>query len=204
MKSITRRVIAAAGALAMAGGVMAATAIPAYAGGADTVAYAVQSDGPFGFVPPIGFTSSPGPSFAHLPAIPLLGFVGLVGIRDRAFPDYAESDIASVSIKVPHDGSPVLWAYNVEAFCNTNNDGGDATGGTELQLGRIWFGNTPFFLPNEPDPDTWYHVPGFGAIELNHQHLNNDGDITVTAIRAFTHGQRVSIGVVRCEGDEST
>jgi hypothetical protein len=32
MKSITRRVIAAAGTLAMAGGVMAATALPAYAG----------------------------------------------------------------------------------------------------------------------------------------------------------------------------
>jgi hypothetical protein len=79
MKSITRQVIAAAGALAMAGGVMAATAIPAYAGGADTVAYAVQSDGPFGFVPPIGFTSSPGPSFAHLPAIPLLGVVRCEG-----------------------------------------------------------------------------------------------------------------------------
>jgi len=32
MKSITRRVIAADGTLAMAGGVMAATALPAYAG----------------------------------------------------------------------------------------------------------------------------------------------------------------------------
>jgi len=64
MKSITRRVMAAAGALAMAGGVLGAAAVPAYAGGADTVAYAAQSDGPFGFVPPIGFTSSPGPTFA--------------------------------------------------------------------------------------------------------------------------------------------
>jgi hypothetical protein len=200
MKSITRRVMVAAGALAMAGGLMGAAAVPASASPADTVAYAVQSDGPFGFVPPIGFTSSPGPGFAHLTAIPLFGFVGLAGVTDRAHPDFASSDIASVSVKVPHDGSPVLWAYNVEASCNTNNDG-DASGDTYLQLGRIWFGNIPFFLPTDPDPDTWYHVPGFGAVELNHQHIHNDGDITVTAIRVFTHGQRVSIGVVRCEGD---
>jgi len=26
----------------------------------------------------------------------------------------------------------------------------------------------------------------------------------VTAIRVFTHGQRISIGVVRCEGDDNT
>jgi len=203
MKSITRRVMAAAGALAMAGGVLGAAAVPAYAGGADTVAYAAQSDGPFGFVPPIGFTSSPGPTFAHLTAIPLLGFVGLAGVTDRAFPDYASSDIWSVSVKVPLDGSPVLWAYNVEASCSTHNDG-DASGGTTLQLGRLWFGGVPVFLPTDPDPDTWYHVPGFGAVELNHQHLNNDGDVTVTAIRLFTHGQRLSIGVVRCEGDNNT
>jgi len=54
------------------------------------------------------------------------------------------------------------------------------------------------------DPDTRYHVPGSGAIELDHQHLHNDGDLTVTAIRVFTHGQRISIGVVRCEGDDNT
>jgi hypothetical protein len=90
MKSITRRVIAAAGALAMAGGVMVATAVPASAFGADTVTYAAQADGDLGFV------------------------------------------------------------------------------------------------------------------ELNHQHLRNDGDLTVTAIRVFTHDERISIGVVRCEGDSST
>lgn len=203
MKSITRRVIAAAGALAMSGGIMAATAVPASAFGADTVAYAAQADGDLGFVPPIGFTSSPGPSFAHLTAVPLFDIVGLAGVTDRAEPDFASSSIATLGIKVRHDGSPVLWAYNVEASCNPSNDG-DASGGTTLQLGRIWFGNIPFFLPTDPDPDTWYHVPGFGAIELNHQHLRNDGDLTVTAIRVFTHDERISIGVVRCEGDNNT
>jgi hypothetical protein len=43
-----------------------------------------------------------------------------------------------------------------------------------------------------------------GFVELNHQHLRNDGDLTVTAIRVFTHDERISIGVVRCEGDSST
>jgi hypothetical protein len=202
MKSITRRVMLAAGTLAMAGGVLGATVAPASASPADTVAYAVQAEGDLGFVPPIGFTSSPGPSFAHLTGVPLFDFVGLAGVTDRAHPDFASSSIATLGIKVRHDGSPVLWAYNVEASCNPNNDG-DASGETSLQLGRIWFGNTPFFLPNYPDPDTWYHVPGFGAIELNHQHLRNDGDITVTAIRVFTHDERISIGVVRCEGDSN-
>jgi hypothetical protein len=196
MKSITRRLMVAAGALAMAGGVMGAGAVPASAFGADTVAYAAQSDGPLGFVPPIGFTSSPGPSFAHLTAVPLVGIAGLAGVTDRAHSDSASSTIATLGIKVRHDGSPVLWAYNVEASCWL--DDGDAFGTTTLQLGRIWFGNVPVFLPTDPDPDTWYHVPGFGAIELNHQHWHND-DLTVTAIRVFTHGQRISIGVVRCD-----
>src|ERR1041385_2343862 len=131
MKSITRRVAAAAGALAMAGGIMGAVAAPASASGADTEAYAAQSDGPFGFLPPVGFASSPGTGFAPLTGVPLFHFVGLAGVTDRAYPDFASSTILTLGVKVPHDGSAVLWGYNVEASCSIDNNG-DASGTTTL------------------------------------------------------------------------
>jgi len=198
MKSITRRVIAAAGALAMAGGVMAATAVPAYADGFGTEAYAVQASGDLGFVPPVALAESPD-GFESLYALPLFHFVGLAHTIDEASNYYASSDTTTLGVKQLHDGSPVLWAYHVRSRCWL--DDGDAYGTATLQLGRIWYGGVPFFLPTDPDPNTWYHVPGFGAINLNHQHWHN-GDLTVTAIRIYAYHERISIGVTRCDGED--
>jgi hypothetical protein len=200
MRSITRRVIAAAGALAMAGGVMAATAMPASADGVGhTVAYTFQADGDVGFVPPLLLADFPGEGYRQALQLQVFGLAEAQELINKAEFGEASASLGRVHVRA-FTGQRALDAQDVTASCGI--DDGTAFGDTEL-FGYIYYNSgIPVLLPAYPDPDTWYHIPGFGAIELNHHRWHN-GDLTITAIRAFTHGERISIGVVRCDGEDT-
>jgi hypothetical protein len=201
MNRICRRAIAAAGALALTGGTVLATALPASADGApDNFSYGASAD---------GFISSDGLAFAddsfgdHVEQLSHFTFSHLVSggeVVDTAFPGGATSSVAKVNVL----GSLTvlgLTARVVQTTCSFNGDG-PASGRTTIIGGLVGLGG--FGEPVDPDPSVneTIHIPGATVI-LNH-HTLVDGRLTVDGMFIeLPGGEDITVATTSCEGDDS-
>jgi hypothetical protein len=185
----------AAGALALAGSVLVATALPASAASPNR-AYGASASGLISHGP-IGQATFPGTSpvtVANANIAPLLT-TGIV--HDTAGPTSASSTVANPLAGLGKLVS--LTATVVTSSCSFNTNTGTVTGTAGITNGKVT-GLLPITLAANPPPNTHVSVPGIASITLNRQVTALDGTLTVQAIHVSFLGttQTLSIGVSVC------
>jgi hypothetical protein len=195
MKWTLRGFVTSTGTLALASGLLFATAVPAFAA-APNRAYAASARGLINHRP-IKEARYPGksPKRARRGAIP--GLITTGPILDKAGPVSASSRVANVTASI---GKLVyVRATWVRSSCVFDTNTARVRGTTFMQWGRVT-GGLPLTFAFHPHPNTHLLVPGIGIITLNRQTRAKDGTLTVQAIYAvLTRGQqRLSIGVSVC------
>jgi hypothetical protein len=201
MNRICRRAVAAAGALALTGGTLLATALPASAKPLpDNFSYGASADG---FISSDGLAEADDSFGENVEQLSHFTFSHLVSggeIVDTAFPGGATSSVAKVNVL----GSFTvlgLTARVVQTTCSANNDG-DATGHTTILGGLIGLGG--FGEPVDPDPSVneTIHIPG--ATVILNRHTLDDGDLTVDGMFIeLPGGEDITVATSSCEGDDS-
>src|SRR5260370_23658364 len=101
MRRTLNGAMAGVGALALTGGIMAATALPAAAAARANVAYAAGASGLLGGIQPLGEASYPGTSPVTLAQVSGLGLVNAGAVNDMAGPASASSRIANLGGLAP-------------------------------------------------------------------------------------------------------
>jgi hypothetical protein len=197
MRFTMHRIGRTAGALALAGGVLVATALPAAAASPNR-AYAASAGGLISHGP-IGQATFPGTSpvtVANANISPLL----TTGVAvDVAGPTSASSTVHSVSAGLAKAVS--LTAGTVQSSCSFNTNTGKVSGGAHITSGQVTNGILPpIMLTSNPAPNTKVTVPGIATITLNRQTTAIDGTLTVQAIHVSLLGstQTLSLGVSVC------
>jgi len=195
MRFSTRSIGRGAGALALAGGVLVATALPAAAASPNR-AYAATSGGPISHGP-IGQATFPGTSPVTLGSASISGLLTTGVVLDAAGPTSASSTIHNVNASL---GKLVaLTAGTVHSACSFNTNTGKVSGVAAITNGKV-VGVVPITLNSTPPPNTKIVVPGIATITLNRQTTATDGTLTVQAIHVSLLGstQTLSIGVSVC------
>ena len=189
MNRLLRRAVTAAGVLAVTGGTVLASAMPA---GALVLprSWAAQATGTVSLsqVALAWAGNTPVTAFG-VPSNPLLstGF-----ILDRAGPTWSYSQVQSPSVSVS-SALAMVGASAVNTQCITG-----VTGTTQINSGQIvQYGQPTINLPLHPAVNTKIKIPGGVTITLNKQNIGS-GIRQVTAIYVAWSGQNVSIGVTRC------
>jgi hypothetical protein len=211
MNRISSRAIAAAGALALAGGTVLAAALPASAAtGPDNSSWALDANG-FVTVPPVAEADSFGLHVAHVSHINNLSLLTTTGAAiDTAFSAGASSTVALVNVRGPGtvlsltarvarsscaDAAPPTISERSAAPA----DLGDATGSTTIVGGLVGFGGFGAPLPVNPKVNQVIDVPGVGTVTLNDQD-NSDGHLTVIAMSIQTRlGEVINVGTSVCD-----
>jgi hypothetical protein len=188
--------IKAAGALALTGGVLVVSALPA-AAAAPNRAYAASA---FGVVShrPIGEATFPGISPVHVRHARIDGILTTDFARATAGPTTASSFVAT---PVATLGKLVaLGATSVRSSCRFNTNTGRVRGTSFILNGKVNGLGVPFSLPAHPHPNTHIGVPGIASLTLNRQTTARDGTLTVQAIHIALLGrtQILNIGVSVC------
>jgi hypothetical protein len=201
MNRICRRAIAAAGALALTGGTVLVSALPASAKSLpDNFSYGASADG---FVNSDGLAEADDSFGDHVEQQSHFNFSHLVSggeIVDTAFPGGATSSVAKVNVL----GSLTvlgLTARVVQTSCSFH-DGDPATGHTTIIGGLVGLGG--FGEPVDPDPSVneTIHLPGATVI-LNHQVTDIGGDVTVDGMFIeLPGGEDITVATSACEGDD--
>jgi hypothetical protein len=195
VKFSTHGITKTVGALALAGGMLVATALPAAAASPNR-AYGASAFGPI-TRGPIGQATFPGisPVFRSNANIPPLLSTGTV--IDRAGPTSASSLVRKVRAFLGHLAT--LKAKSVQSACSFNTNTGRVRGFTKIFRGKI-SKVKPVFLPTFPAPNTTIWLPTLGKVTLNRQRTAPDGTLTVQAvyISFLRSRQTVSIGVSVC------
>ena len=196
MKRMITRAAAAAGSLALVGGVVVAGAAPAAAKPSGNDAYGAATTGTV-VTPPVAY-ATPGnsPLVASNANVP--GVLSTGNIFDRSDPNGSSSRVTQgVVINLPDGGQ--LQASQVSSWCRIV--GGDVYGGVTITAGRIIGNQNPdmsFSLPMHPAANDVITLPnGAGTITLNDQ--TGGPGFGYTAIDAdLTGGQVVVIAVSAC------
>ena len=193
-----RRFRSAAGAamsVAVAGGVLLATALPAGAEGGDN-AFAVQDvNGYYGLGPLGRVTDYSWPYVSSGISLPGLLSTGM--IVDRATPTLASAQLGSV---VLHLNSRVtIRLAGLSGWCRVS-PGNDVYGGATLGSGSVLqIGGTTIPLPVNPAPDTIITFAGGGEIDLNAQ-TSDPGDIQVFGAEIFPgNGEQIQLAQAYCD-----
>ncbi len=195
MKLTMRGIGKAAGALALAGSVLVATALPAVAASPNR-AYGASASGLISHGP-IGEATFPGTSPVTVANANITGLLATGVVTDTAGPTSASSTVAN---PVGSLGKLVsLTADSVTSSCIFNTDTGKVTGTATINNGKVT-GLLPITLASNPPPNTHVTVPGIATITLNRQFTALDGTLTVQAIHVALLGsaQTLSIGVSVC------
>ena len=193
-------VAATAGVLAISGGMVAGSVLPASASSPFNEAYATQA---FGLInsAPTAVAQFPGSSpetepFSAIPGLLLTG-----PIDDQASSDSASSVLTGVF--ATRVGKMDLTAEGVAAGCST--DGDVATGGAFILGGKIAGLHGPIMLPADPPPNTRIAVPDGVVLTLNRQFRIDDGTVLIVqAIHASMLGgaEILTLGAVGCNNDD--
>jgi hypothetical protein len=185
----------AAGALALAGSVLVATALPAAAASPNR-AYGAAATGLISAAP-IGEATFPGTSPVTLANANIPGLLTTGIVHDTAGPTSASSTVANPLAGLAKLVS--LTATVVTSSCRFNTNTGVVTGTAAIGNGKVT-GVLPITLASNPAPNTTVSVPGIATITLNRQTTALDGTLTVQAIYVSLLGstQTLSIGVSVC------
>jgi hypothetical protein len=210
MNRICSRAIAAAGALALAGGTVLAAALPASAApGGENSSWALDANG-FRTVPPVAEADTFALHVARVSHINNLSLLTTTGAAvDTAFPDGASSNVALVNVRGP--GTVLsLTARVARSSCAAGIVPvvvgsvrpalpGASTGSTTIVGGLVGFGGFGFSLPVNPAVDQVIDVPGVGTVTLNDQD-DSDGHLTVIAMSIETLlGETIDVGTSVCQ-----
>jgi hypothetical protein len=197
MNRIWTRALAAAGALALAGGTVLTAALPASAApDADSSAWALDA---FGYltVPPVAEADSFARHVAHQSHFsnPWL-FTTAGAAVDTASSGAASSDVALINLRRPG----TALALTVRLARSSCSPGVDVpTGRTTIVGGLVGFGGFGFSLPADPAVDQVIDLPGIGTVTLNDQD-SSDGHLTVIAMSIQTLlGEVIDIGTSVCQ-----
>ena len=198
MKRTLNGAIAAVAALALTGGIFAATALPAAAATPANVAYAAGASGLLGGIQPLGEASYPGTSPVTLAQVNGLGLVSAGAVTDTAGPTSASSHVADLGIA----GVLGLGSLNttvVSSSCAYDASTNTVTGTASIVGGQVLAGLTPTPLPTSPQPNTTVSVPGVATITLNKQ-VSSGGTLEVDALSISLLGgaQTITIGTSVC------
>jgi hypothetical protein len=198
MNRICSRAIAAAGALALAGGTALTAALPASAGSnPDNFSYGASADG---FVNVDGLATAEdnsGEHVAHLSHFNISHLVTGGEIVDTAFPGGASSTVAKVDVR----GLSVLGltARVVSSSCSFND--GEPFGQTTIIGGLVGLGGFGEQVDPNPAPDQSIDLPGGVTVLLN-EHTDNGDELTVNAmIIELPGGEDITVGTSVCEDD---
>ncbi len=216
MKRIMRKTATAAGALTLAGGLVAATALPAAAEDTpQTVAVAAVSFGVINQFPLAVAEYPDGSSPVTRRFVQIRSLLTTGPAADTAGVNGALSIVTHVA--ATQLGHMNLTATAVAAGCRTNvDDSGPirvgngsirVRNGPPLPTGitRIFGGKIDGYagrssLPARPAPNTRFAAPGGIVLTLNKQVIRKDGELTVDAVYASLLGgaQKLVIGHVGC------
>jgi hypothetical protein len=198
MNRICRRAIAAAGALALTGGTLLASALPASADPQpDNFSYGASADG---FISSDGLAEAEDSSGNHVEQLSHFTFSHLVSggeVVDTAFSSGATSDVAKVNVLGAFTVLG-LTARVVQTTCSSNGDG-PASGHTTIVGGLFGLGG--FGEPVDPDPSVneTIHIPGATVI-LNHHTLVGQ-QLTVDGMFIeLPGGEDITVATTSCEG----
>jgi hypothetical protein len=212
MLRIRNRTIATLGALALSGGVFAASALPASAAPAN-VAYAVGTSGLLGNLPALAEASYPGTSPVSIATVNANGLVTAKAATDTAGPTSASSTIADVEVPGTLGLSPAS-IKTVTSSCSYNSSTNTVSGTTSIVGGQLLSGLSglgglgglgglsglvPVSLPANPAPNTTLTVPGVLSITLNKQ-VSSGGTLEVDAVAISLLGtaETITIGTSIC------
>src|SRR5258707_8156207 len=158
MHGITRT----AGALALAGGVLVATALPA-AAASPNEAYGAAATGLIS-ASPIGEADFPGTSPVTLLNANIAGLLTTGVVTDTAGPTSASSVVNNISAGLGKLVS--LTAASVTPSCTFNSDTGKVRGTAHIVSGAVT-GVLPITLASHPAANTIVGVPGIATLTLN-------------------------------------
>ncbi|MDQ2810951.1 MAG: hypothetical protein M3Z75_03480 [Actinomycetota bacterium] len=186
--------VKAAASLSLAGGILAAAALPA-AAASPNFAVGVQATGVV-VVNPVARAAYPGISPVTAVGVDAAGLITTGLITDRATATTASSTIANVGVTL----APLvaLDATAVTSACHLNTATGVVSGKTTITGGTIT-GLAPI-TGGTIAPNTGITVPGVATITLNRQFRAADGTLTVDAIYVtlLSNGQTITIAKSVC------
>jgi hypothetical protein len=196
MRFTIHRIGKTAGALALAGGVLVASALPAAAASPNR-AYGASAGGLISHGP-IAEATFPGTSPVTVASASIAGLLTTSVITDTAGPTSASSTVHRVRAGLGKLVS--LTAASVTSSCSFNTNTGRVSGTAGITNGKVTNGITTISLASNPAPNTTVSVPGIATITLNRQTTALDGTLTVQAIHVSLLGstQTLSIGVSVC------
>jgi hypothetical protein len=196
MKHVCQRVSSAAGALALAGGVFAATVLPASAAALPTTAAYGASAYALIYVPALARASYPGPPVSMTTGRDILHVVSVRGAVDYAGADSAASHITGVRVWGSRK-APGLTARVAASHCTINSETGSATGRTAIIGGRVHLGRLSYSLPVRPKVNATVNVHG-AVITLNKQFLVGSTLIVDALSISLPGGETVTAGTSTC------
>jgi hypothetical protein len=201
MNKFSRRVIAAASAVALAGGTALAMAGPASASaaipafpGADNFSYGASG----GFTGPVAEAeNSFGEHVATQGSFSILSHLVSGGnVADTAFDNGASSSVAGVNVR----GILAEIGLSARLVRSTCDDNGDAS--TTILDGVVGLGRSGVPIDTFPSTDEEIDLPGGAEVFLNDQ-SNFDGELTVNALAIdLPGGGEITVGTSVCEDDD--
>ena len=189
MNRLLSGAVKAAGALAVAGGAVLASALPA---GAVTLPRSWGAEATGIVTLPQVALSTPGNTPVTAFNVSADGLFGASFILDRSGPNTSYSKVQNPVVSVS-SALAAISATNAISMCTSGLSGSTTlNGGSIVQTGQA-----TIHLPVSPGVNTQIKIPGGVTITLNKQNYFL-GVRQVTAIYVSYSGQNLSIGVTRC------
>lgn len=172
-------VLKTAASLSLAGGILAAAALPA-AAASPNEAYGAAATGLIS-VSPVAESTFPGTSPVSVANINVAGLLRTGLVTDTANATSASSTVADVRATL--SAASALRADAVTSSCSFNPNTGTVSGTSGITNGRVTITGLPAItLAAAAAPNTTVSVPGIATITLNRQITATDGTLTVDAI----------------------
>jgi hypothetical protein len=180
MNRMIRGAAGLAGSLALAGGLLAATAPSAAASAPVNQSYALNAVGHVS-AQTVGQATYSGGSPVILPNVDTAGLLRTGIITDTAGAVSASSKIPALAVVLP--GHRSLRAAAVSSSCSFNRKTGVVTGSSSITGGQIALpGGRAIALPAHPAPNTRVVVGSLAVIMLNRQYTGPRGTLTAEAL----------------------
>jgi hypothetical protein len=197
MNQMKSGIVKTAASMAVAGGLIMASALPAAAAPPNR-AYGVSATGLIG-VREAAEATYPGSSPVTVAHANLGGLLSTGTITDRSGPGRNSSRVAAPAVTLSRQAR--LQASMVRSSCTFNTNTGMVRGSAGMANGQIQLLHRRLAIfAASPMPNTIITVRRIGKVTLNRQTTAKDGTLTVTAIYIALIGKRqtLSLGTSVC------
>jgi hypothetical protein len=198
MKRTRNGLVKVTASLAVAIGLILASALPAAAAVSPNQAYGVRATGLISTARG-GEGSYPGDSLAIVGHVDIAGLLRTDSVMDKAGPTVNSSRIGYPAVTLL--ARALLQARAVTSTCTFETNSGSVWGTTAIADGRIHMhGRLAAVLAASPSPNTTITIRRVATITLNKQTTAEDGTLTVTALYITLIGQHqtLSLGTSVC------